>query len=198
MVLNYNLERTTITRSHLKGSIFIETNVQDTIFENCHIFGISAWKINGEPSTQTNLNISDFKEIQVTVNNFEIAQFIYLILNNVKIRGIINAITTKVVLILGRFSDDQKSILDMLRIELPKYDYVPIVFDFIGPETRDLDETISILFSISKFVIADLTDPRSIPQELKGSIERMPSIPVQPIIRGNNEEYGMFEHFQRE
>jgi len=49
-----------------------------------------------------NLIITDDNEPTITVDNLEVAQFIYLLLNNQKIRDVIDTITSKVVLILGR------------------------------------------------------------------------------------------------
>lgn len=54
----------------------------------------------------------------ITVDNLEVAQFIYLLLNNEKIRQVIDTITSKVVLILGRFTDERKSVIDAIREEL--------------------------------------------------------------------------------
>jgi hypothetical protein len=50
---------------------------------------------------------------------------------------------------------------------------------------------------MSRFLIVDITDPRSIPQELKSIVPNLPSVPVQPIILSSATEYGMFEHFKR-
>jgi len=191
-----NLSESLVINCILKGSVFINTNIEQTSFENCNIFGISCWKMTGTPKLMRNLNISDFKENKITLDNLEIAQFLYLLLNNSEINLVIDNITTKIVLILGRFSDEQKPILDLIRLKLPTYGYIPVIFDFNPPSTRDLDETISILAVLSKFVIVDITDPRSTPHEMKGFIESHPSIPVQPIIRYDQREYGMFEHFK--
>jgi hypothetical protein len=49
-------------------------------------------------------------------------------LNNQKVRDVIDAITSKVVLILGRFAADRRAVLDALREELRKRDYLPILF----------------------------------------------------------------------
>jgi hypothetical protein len=69
-------------------------------------------------------------EPDITVDNIEVAQFVYLLLYNQKIRAAIDAITSKAVLILGRFTQERKAVLDALRNELRKRDYLPILFDF--------------------------------------------------------------------
>ena len=45
------------------------------------------------------------------MDDLEIAQFIYLLLNNQKIRHVIDTITSKIVLILGRFTPERKAVL---------------------------------------------------------------------------------------
>jgi hypothetical protein len=101
------------------------------------------------------------------------------------------------VLILGRFTPERKVVLDALRDELRRLDYLPIIFDFDQPSTRDLTETVSTLAHLAKFIIADITTPASIPQELQSIIPNLPSVPVQPLIMASHSECGMFEHFKR-
>jgi hypothetical protein len=63
--------------------------------------------MHGVMRTQTsgrNLIITATAEPDITVDNIEVAQFFYLMLNNKKIRDVIDTITSKVVLILGRFT----------------------------------------------------------------------------------------------
>ena len=63
-------------------------------------------------------------------------------LNNKKIREVIDTITSKLVLILGRFTPERKAILDALRDTLRERNYLPVVFDFDKPASRDLTETV--------------------------------------------------------
>jgi hypothetical protein len=143
------------------------------------------------------LVITKENEPEITVDNIEVAQFIYLMLYNQKIRDVIDTITSKAVLILGRFTDERKAVLDALREELRKRNYLPILFDFSVPATRDITETISLLARMARFVVADITDAKSIPQELSMIVPDLPSVPVQPLLLEGSAEYSMFEHFKR-
>jgi hypothetical protein len=60
-------------------------------------------KLDG--TKQQNLVITRADEPTVTVDNIEVAQFIYLLLHNEKIRDVIDTIGKKGVLLLGRFLD---------------------------------------------------------------------------------------------
>ena len=108
----------------------------------------------------------------------------------------IDTITSKAVLILGRFTDERKAVLDALREELRKRNYLPIMFDFNVPATRNITETISLLARMARFVVADITDAKSIPMELVEIVPHLPSVPVQPLLLEGSAEYDMFEHLK--
>jgi hypothetical protein len=82
---------------------------------------------------QTNLVITPNYQPEITVDNLEVAQFIYLLLNNSKIRDVIDTITSKAVLILGPFTPERKPTLNALRGALRSHNYLPILFDFEKP-----------------------------------------------------------------
>jgi hypothetical protein len=86
----------------------------------CHVYGVSAWGLKLDGTTQQkNLVITNWGEPEITVDNIEVAQFIYLMLHNQKIRDVIDTITSKAVLILGHFTAERKAVLDALRARPP-------------------------------------------------------------------------------
>ena len=193
-----DLSRSFLTQVDLRGAILIETNLKEATLINSSVYGVSAWKLRLEGAKQYNLIIKSLdNEPTITVDNLEVAQFIYLLLNNKKIRDVIDTITSKVVLILGRFTTERKAILDAIRDELRRRNYSPVVFDFEKSASRDITETVLTLAHLARFVIADITDAKSIPQELMAIVPNLPSVPIQPLILNSHHEYGMFEHFTR-
>jgi hypothetical protein len=192
-----NLREANLSGAWLEASTLLGTDLTGANLTDCRIHGISAWRLKLEGAKQQNLIITDRHEPTVTVDNIEVAQFIYLMLNNQKVRDVIDTITSKAVLILGRFTDERKAVLDALREELRKRDYLPILFDFAPSDARDITETVSLLARMARFIVADITDAKSIPQELAVIVPDLPSVPVQPLLLEGSAEYSMFEHFKR-
>lgn len=203
---NANLSYCNAEETNFSGSKFISTTLSNmslvktdftnTILDQARVYGISAWDLVLTGSRQSNIYIEE-EGSSITVPTIELAQFISLLVNNSKLREVIDTITSKVVLILGRFTEERKAILDSIKEELQNRDYLPVLFDFAGPSNRDVTETIITLASLAKFVVADISSPKSIPQELTVIIPQFPSLPVQPIIEEAQREYGMFEHWGR-
>jgi hypothetical protein len=185
-----------LTDADLTQSALVKTNLTETTLTGCSIYGISAWSLLLEGAKQQNLNVSDDGEPAIMVDNLEVAQFIYLLLNNEKIRDVIDTIGKKGVLILGRFTEERKAVLDAIRDRLRELGFVPMMFDFEGPTQRDFSETIKTLAGLSRFIIADITNPRSSPLELQAT---MPDymVPFVPIIHEDEEPFAMFQDLQQ-
>jgi uncharacterized protein YjbI with pentapeptide repeats len=190
-----DLTTASLQKANLAGAVLsvadlVGTNFTGANLTGCRVYGISAWDLKLEGAKQKNLIITDRPPV-ITVDNLEVAQFIYLLLNNERVRHVIDTITSKVVLILGRFTDERKAVLDALRKELRQREYTPVLFDFDKPASKDLTGTVQTLANMARFVIADLTDPSSVPHELAMVVPGTP-VPVQPILLEGQREYAMF------
>jgi hypothetical protein len=199
----------TLTEARLHGAIMVRADLRHADLSRAMVYGSSTWDSLLEGTTQRDLVITpdagrqkwhgyDRMEVAgpvLTVDDLEVAQFIYLLIKNENVRRVIDTITSKLVLLLGRFTPERKRVLDSLREALRHHDLVPVLFDFEKPSGRDFTETVRTLGHLSLLIIADLTDPRSIPQELQALIPSLPSVPVQPIIQEAQAPYSMFPDF---
>ena len=187
-----DLSEANLSGANLSRALLVETNLEESDLTGCTVYGISVWNARLDGATQSNLRITREEEPGIQVDNLEVAQFVYLLLNNAKIRHVIDTITSKVVLILGRFTAERKIVLESIRDELRKRDYVPVLFDFETPGSQTTVETVSTLARMARFVIADLTDAKSILQELQLVVPLSPSLVAQPLLLASQEEPGMF------
>jgi uncharacterized protein YjbI with pentapeptide repeats len=188
-----NLEGANLSFSQLAGADLSEADIS-----NCYVYGSSAWDVHLRDTKQSGLIITaPWSAPEITVDNVEFAHFTYLLLNSEKIRSAVDSITLKAVLVLGRFTAERKPILDSIRNQLRMRDYVPMLLDFEKPQSRDLTETISTLAHLSRFIIADLTGARSLPQELASIVPSLPSVPIVPILHREERERPMLEYFSR-
>ena len=72
---------------------------------------------------------------------------------------------------------------------------MPILFDFEKPANQNVTGTVLTLARLARFIIADLTDPSSIPYEL-GRIIPNTKVSVQPILLSSRREFAMFPDLQ--
>jgi hypothetical protein len=82
-----------------------------------------------------------------------------------------------------------------LRDEVRRQDYLPVLFDFDPAMNQARMETVSTLARMARFVIADITDAKTVLQELLGIVPTRPSLPVQPLLLSSQSEPGMFDFF---
>jgi len=192
-----NLNRANLSGAVLQAATLVNTDLTGADLTGCHIYGVSAWNLKTESAKQQNLVITEFGsgEPEITVDNIEVAQFIYLLLHNEKIRDVIDTIGKKGVLLLGRFTEGRMLILERLRDKLRDLGFVPMVFNFDKPETKDFTETVRLLANLSHFVIVDITNPRSTPLELQATVPDY-MVPFVPILEQGQEPFAMFVDLQ--
>ena len=112
---------------------------------------------------------------------------------------IMSELSRRRVLILGRFTGRRLKILETIKSRLAAHPnrYIPELFTYSKPDSRDLMESIIGFAALSRFIIADLSEPKSLPSELEGIVPNFQSVPVVPVINQTGREYATFSSVQR-
>jgi hypothetical protein len=86
-----NLSDSNLSGAKLENVGLVRTNLEGATISNCRVYGISAWdvRINGN-TEQLNLIVTpQYQAPEILVDDLEVAQFIYLLVNNRKIQRVI-------------------------------------------------------------------------------------------------------------
>src|SRR5262245_30380350 len=103
-------------------AMLLDTDLTGADLTGCYVYGVSAWGLKLEGATQLiakrNLSYPEWsdrllftgedmqslwlpewieEESEITLDNIEVAQFIHLMLNNQRVRDVIDTITSKMV-----------------------------------------------------------------------------------------------------
>lgn len=186
-----NLTSADLREAYLDRAILVRANLRKAILTKCHVYGLSVWDIDLTEADQSNLVITDptSNDPLITVGDLEVAQFVYLLLNHKKLRNVLNAVTERGVLLLGRFGGGGLEVLQAVAAKLREAQYLPIIFDFDRPSDRNYTETVKTLAGLSRFIIADLSGP-SVPQELYATVPHF-KIPFVPILEAGRKQFAM-------
>ena len=200
-----DLSKAKLTHANLQGTQLARTNFSGATLSGCTIYGLSAWNLNVRGAKwEEDLRIlykvrqanGRWDKGEFPVKDLEVAQFVFLLLDNTRFNNFFSTMTSKAVVIMGRFLPEaRKKIIDVLRRNLRKHGFLPIVFDF-EPKGRDLTETIKTLVGLCQFAIVDITNPSSSPLELDATVKDY-QVPFVPIIQKGEEPFSMFKDLQK-
>jgi hypothetical protein len=88
----------------------------------------------------------------------------------------------------------RRRVLEAIRALLRDRGYVPILFDFERPASRDLTETVVTLAHMARSVVADITEPASVPKELEAIVPTL-AVPIAPLLHARSQPYAMFNDY---
>jgi uncharacterized protein YjbI with pentapeptide repeats len=206
-----DLSRANLRGTILAGCVLNRTKLHGADLRGALVWGTSVWDAHvGRSTRQEGLLIGwdDLDPIDVdeaalrapskslAVDDIRVAHFMSLVRSNAELADVLDAASSRMVLLLGRFTDGQEEVLEALKEALPQLGYAPVVFNFHEPKNRDLIETVSVLAGMALCVIADLSQPRSVPLESHLTIPQI-AIPWVPIIRAGEQPFSMFGALQR-
>ena len=119
-------------------------------------------------------------------------------LDGVGVGRLLSAVALRTVLILGRFTERRKPILDLIRQELagPDSPYIPLVFDFERDGHRSMLEWVTNYAGVSRFVIADISEPKWVMAEMQKIVDTYRSVPIIPLIDAGLKEREVLAHFE--
>ncbi len=179
--IDVNLEGADLREADLRGAHLLKAVLKHADLSECHIYGISAWELTIDDTTnQRDLVLTDWDEPTVTIDGFNVAQFMYLFLHTPQIPSIFEAVTSQIVLIIGRFGTERKAALDTLRAALRDRHYLPLLLDFKKPDSRNFLSMLKILGHVSRYILADFTQPQTMldAAEYLVTTTRIPFLPL--------------------
>jgi len=115
-------------------------------------------------------------------------------LGNRTISLVVDEVQQRVVLLLGNFSDPNLDRLSQLQAALERRGFHPVIFNFDRPKSADYGETIRLLAGLAGFIVADMSDPRSVAMEMQLIAPEL-SVPIVPVIAADQEPLALFGDF---
>ena len=190
------LRDTVFDRCNLHGAIWSDADIDGVAVNRSEIYGISLWGTRGEPALARELSLTKPGEPSgLEIDALHMAVFVASLMEGNGVRELVDGLSSTLVLVLGRFSPEHKPVLDAIRARLRELGYTAVIFDSSLPRRRDTSETVSVLAKLSRFVIADATDPRSVPYELRGFVTDS-GTPLQVVTRGEP-PFSMLEDLEK-
>lgn len=168
----------------LRHCSLVGADLRGARLRGARVYGCSAWGLQLDDDLalrrelHADLSIDPAGGPLPSAPNLELAQFISLLLHNPRLRDVIDAVNTRGVLILGRFTPERIAVLRAVRDALAASGWYPMLFDFQPPTERDTRETGKVLAGLAAFIVADVSDASSVPLEL----ETLVSDYVMPVV----------------
>ena len=192
-----NLSGANLSNANLSRARLCDVNLENAKLTGATVYEISARDLRLQGTEQTNLVITPAGQPVITVDNLNVAQFLTMLIMNLEVREVVDTIASRTVLLLGLCTPRRKALLEALCSGLRQRSYTPVLFHFEGPMTPAIRQAASTMANMAKFIIAEMTDSKNVPQTLTAIVPGLPSVPVLPIGQVSSGDYRMLSHFRR-
>jgi uncharacterized protein YjbI with pentapeptide repeats len=190
-----NLRAANASRANLCFATLLRANLEGAVLDNCAVYGTSLWDVNLVETRQRDLDIMPAQQPVLSVDSLQTAQLVGMLLHHEQARYEVFTITLNTVLVIGRFPEERRPVLDAIKAALRRGEYSPLVLDFHLPGSGDKNEIVKTLGRMSRFVVADLTEDRRIAETLDAVVHFLPSLPIQPIGQAGRERIELDSHY---
>jgi hypothetical protein len=191
-----DLTGASVRAAQLTHAVLLRTRVEGADFGYCHVYGISAWDLTGTAVDENELLVTPPGEARLRTDSLSLAQLMYFLSRREHARDVIDALSRRIVLVLGNFKSERKAILRVIGGELRRKEFLPMIFDFAGPAHKDTTGTVETLARLASFIVADLTDPSSVPHELATTVPFLRTTPVVLLRELGASGYSMVDDLQ--
>jgi hypothetical protein len=129
-----NLSDALLQGADLTAASLVGTRIQGAHIDSCWVHGIAAWKLEGEPATQSRLMITPRNEPPIWVGELETAQCMSLLLYGRHAAFLVSKPSeSRIVLVLGRFRGQRQGIGETFPDLLRELGFMAAVGDLDRP-----------------------------------------------------------------
>jgi hypothetical protein len=191
-----DLRNASLRSAQLSNAVLLRTNVEGADFGYCDVYGISVWDLVGKAADETSLLVTPPGTPNLRTDSLPLAQLMYHLSRHEHARDLIDTVSHRIVLVLGNFKKERKAVLDAIGDVFRRSGFLPVIFDFDGPISKDTTGTVETLARLARFVVADLTDPSSVPHELATTVPFLRTTPVILLREIGSTGYSMVSDLQ--
>ncbi len=192
-----NLDQTDLSRANLSYVRLAESELRETRLDNCLVNGIRLARLRLEGARQSDLVLAFGDTHPILVDDLETAQAISVFLDGESVGKRLGVAFSKLVLVLGCFSQENWAILDSLRRGLKRNEYQSVVVDFSNASQRQHRGNLIILAQLTQFIIAVVTESKGIAQALVSIVEGSPAVPIQPLYKHGSSSWRLNEQMKK-
>jgi hypothetical protein len=192
-----NLDKTDFSRANLSYVRLAESELRETRLDSCLVNGIRLARLKLEGAKQSNLILAFGDTHPIFLDDLETAQAVSVFLDSENVGKRLGVAFSRLVLILGCFSQEGETILDSMRRELKRNEYQSVIVDFSNASQRLHRGNLSLLAGLAQFILADVTESKGIAQALVSIVESAPAVPIQPLYKHGSSPWRLNEQMKK-